>query len=111
MGVDYVVTPVFYQFMKLPERKDVREWVDAAAHFGHDDQVTLLTCLGQQFALAPAVDAARERDFVLRHSVEANDGEQGILLRAADDHPRNDMQDADGLSLFFCSLIRFANNE
>ena len=53
--------------------------------------------LRQQFTFPAFVDAADERDIVLRHGVETDNREQRVLLRTADDHSRDDMENTDRL--------------
>src|SRR5436190_18253666 len=64
-----------------------------------------LACLRQQFALAALVDAADERYIVFRHSVEANDREQSVLLRTTDDHSCNNVQNSYRLSRVIDCLV------
>ena len=105
MCVDDMVAALFDQPVEFPKRDEIRKRIDAAAHFGQDDQMSGLASLRQQLALAAFIDAADERDLVFGHCVEADDREQSVLLRTANDHPRDDVQDAYRFGFFDCFVL------
>ena len=60
-----------------------------------------LACLRKQFTFAAFVDAAQQGHIIFRHRVETDDRQQSILLRTADDHACDDVENADGVSQRF----------
>ncbi len=94
MGVHNVVTSTTYQPVELPKRHDVGPRIHVAAQLGHDDQLRALACTAQQFAFRAVVNAAAQRDIVAGQTVQPFNGKQRIFLRAAHDHPRDDVEDA-----------------
>src|SRR5262245_32751560 len=95
MRVNDMVFAVFYQPVKFPKGDDVAEGINGASEFGNNDELSGLSRAGEQFAFAPAVDAAGQINVVFGHFIKPLDGKQCVFLRAADDHARDNVKYAE----------------
>ena len=88
----YVIAATSYDPENLRKCNRIVDRVDSPVELGDDYQRDRDAGAGQQVSLGSVIHPTDERGFITVESVETLNSEQCVLLGAADDHPRDDVQ-------------------
>ena len=93
-AADAVLALLIAQSLELQEGDKIDEGIDVAPHLRDDDDLGPLPAASQQIPLRAAIDTADQRHLVAWQAIEPLDGEEGVLLRATQNHARDDVKHA-----------------